>query len=383
MDASLQRGTPRRRPGLLLGFVIAGAVAVLVPTAATAGAHTRSSEPIVAYATAAVKKLTTPSTTWTGPTTGPKLAPDKTIVYVDGDASNSVNALWGTYLEQVGKRIGWTVKLIDGKGTAAGWQTAMEQALALKPDGIVTSTDGATMSSEFAKAQKLGIPVVGFHLTAGPGAYPQYHVYWNIGGKPQSIGAALADYIIADSQGKGSAIILYDHQYAVATMKAVAMKQEFAKCKTCKLLLYDSLPLNQMQTLVPQAMTSWVQKYPKPFYVMTCCDVYYDFAVVPLQTAHVPTSDVRLLGMDAPPTAYARIRSGKYEVVSVPEPQEEQAYQAIDELNRAIQHQKPSTYVPPTYLVTKANVNQAGGPQSQYKPAYPFAANYLKIWGVK
>lgn len=375
MDVSLQRGSLRRRPGLLLGLVAAAAVAVLVPTAASAD--------VVADAQAAVTKLTTPSETWTGPTTGPKLASGKHIVYVDGDASNSVNALWGTYLDQVTKKIGWTVTLIDGKGTAAGWQTAMEQALALKPDGIVTSTDGATMASEFAKAEALNIPIVGFHLTAGPGAYPDYHVYWNIGGAPDSIGAALADYIIADSQGKGQAIILYDSQFAVATMKAEAMKKEFAKCDTCTLLLYNSLPLNQMQTLMPQAMTSWVQKYSKPIYVMSCCDVYYDFAVVPLQAANVPADDVRLLGMDAPPTAYARIRQGKYEVVSVPEPQQEQAYMAIDQLNRAIQGEKPSTYVPPTYLVTKANVDKAGGTGSQYEPAYPYAANYLAIWGVK
>jgi ribose transport system substrate-binding protein len=375
MDVSLQRGTLRRRPGLLLGLVAAAAVAVLVPTAASAS--------IVADAQAAVMKLTTPSDTWTGPTSGPKLASGKHIVYVDGDASNSVNALWGTYLQKVTEKIGWTVTLIDGKGTAAGWQTAMEQALALKPDGIVTSTDAATMASEFAKAEGLGIPIVGFHLTAGPGAYPEYHVYWNIGGAPDSIGAALADYIIADSQGKGQAIIVYDAQYAVATMKAEAMKKEFAKCETCKLLLYDSLPLNQMQTLVPKAMTSWVQTYSRPFYVMTCCDVYYDFAVVPLQAAKVPYDDVRLLGMDAPPTAYARIRQGRYEIVSVPEPQQEEAYMAIDQLNRAIQGEKPSPYVPPTYLVTKANVDKAGGTESRYEPAYPYAAKYLEIWGIK
>jgi ribose transport system substrate-binding protein len=381
MDGSLQRGSPRRRTGLLLGLVAAAAFAVLVPTAATADSQANAS--IVADAKAAVEKVTTPSETWTGPTSGPKLASGKHIVYVDGDASNSVNALWGTYLQQVTEKIGWTVTLIDGKGTAAGWQTAMEQALALKPDGIVTSTDAATMASEFAKAQKLGIPIVGFHLTAGPGAYPDYNVYWNIGGEPTSIGAALADYIIAESEGKGQAIILYDNQYAVATMKAEAMKKEFAKCETCTLLLYDSLPLNQMQTLVPKAMTGWVQKYSKPFYVMTCCDVYYDFAVVPLQTAQVPFGDVRLLGMDAPPTAYARIRQGKYEIVSVPEPQQEEAYMAIDQLNRAIQGEKPSPYVPPTYLVTKANVETAGGTKSQYEPAYPYAAKYLENWGVK
>src|SRR5580658_10355276 len=121
MDGSLQRGSSRRRTRPLLGLVAAAAFAVLVPTAATADSQANAS--IVADAKAAVEKVTTPSETWTGPTSGPKLASGKHIVYVDGDASNSVNALWGAYLQQVTQKIGWSVTLIDGKGTAAGWQT--------------------------------------------------------------------------------------------------------------------------------------------------------------------------------------------------------------------------------------------------------------------
>jgi ribose transport system substrate-binding protein len=349
-------------------------------TAASAASATDPA--VIAQAEKVTRERSTPSTTWTGPTTAPKLASGKKIVYVSGDESNTVNSLWGKYLKQIAGQVGWQVTVIDGKGDPKGWQEAFSQALALKPDGIVASTDAATQKDLFAKAEAQKIPIVGFHLTAGPGPAPEFHVYYNLGGRPADIGGALADAIIADSKGKGRAVVLFDGQFAVARQKAEAMRDEFKKCAGCKLIDYDSLPLNQMQTLMPQAMSKWVQQYQKPFYVMTCCDVYYDFATQPLKTGNVPTGDVKLLGMDAPPKAYDRIRSGEYQTVSVPEPQKEQAYEAVDELNRAFHGDPPSTYQPPTYLLTKANADQAGGDQKQYIPEYDFAGAYLKAWGV-
>jgi prolipoprotein diacylglyceryltransferase len=49
---------------------------------------------------------------------------------------------------------------------------------------------------------------------------------YNITSSAKDIGNALADYIIADSKGKGRAIILYDAQYAIARLKAESMKHE-------------------------------------------------------------------------------------------------------------------------------------------------------------
>lgn len=321
-------------------------------------------------------------TEWTGPTSGPRIAPGKHVVCIPTDMKNTLSAEWCTDIVAIAKKIGWKAEIIDGRGTASGWVTAFNQAIALHPSGIVSSANAATVQPEIDDAVKRGIVIVGLHFTSVPGPSAKRHVFYNIESSPQGIGKAQADYVIAKSRGKGRAIILYDAEYAVARYKAEAMRDEFAKCTTCKLLAYVNLPLSQVSTLTPHAVSSWVTRFGLPFYVMTIADYYYDFVVPTLTQGGVPTKDVILLGSDGPPSAYDRIRNGQYEVATVPEPAELQAYETIDEFNRAFHHQPPYNYVPPAYLVTAQNIRTQGGDKNQFNPANGYAAHYLKIWGV-
>ena len=75
---------------------------------------------MVATSKAAVDKATATDATWDGPTTGPKAAAGKTIVYVAQSMQNPGVAGVATGLEEAAKTIGWTLKTIDGQGTPAG-----------------------------------------------------------------------------------------------------------------------------------------------------------------------------------------------------------------------------------------------------------------------
>jgi ribose transport system substrate-binding protein len=66
----------------------------------------------------------------------------------------------------------------------------------------------------------------------------------------------------------------------------------------------------------------------------------------------------------------------------VSEPIELQAYQAIDELNRALNKMPPSGFVQPPYLVTRANVSREGGEKDIFVPANHYKEHYLRIWSV-
>ncbi len=337
---------------------------------------------VLALAQAATAARTGLQTQWTGPVSGPRIASAKYIICIPTDMKNTLSAEWCSNIVAISKKIGWKAEIIDGQGTANGWTIAFNQAIALHPDGIVSSANADTVQPEIDNAAKRGIVIVGLHFTSVPGADPKRHVFYNIESSPQGIGQAEADYVIATSQGKGRAIILYDAEYSVARYKAEAMKAEFAKCGTCKLLAYVNLPLSQVSTLTPQAVSSWITHYGLPFYVMTIADYYYDFAVPVLTQGGVPQSGVNLVGSDGAPSAYDRIRNGLYQTATVPEPAEEQAYEAIDEFNRAFHGQPPYNYVPPAYLVTAQNIHTQGGDRNQFNPANGYAQHYLKIWGL-
>jgi ribose transport system substrate-binding protein len=335
-------------------------------------------------AEAVVKKFTGPQTTWSGPTAGPKAPAGKHIVFISCGAFNQICVSVGKSVEEAAGKIGWEVTTIDGKGNASGWLSAWNQALALKPDGIIGFTSADAVQAPIQEAKSMGIPVVGVLAAAKPGPDPEEGLFANVSQDPASIGAAEAQYAIAKSKGTARAIVVYDALYAIARYKAEAMKAEIAKCSGCKLLEYVNTPAAQIEQNAGQLISSWVTKYgSEPIWILTVGDVFADFMVSPLRSGGVNPSDVMIVAADGFPSAYARIRKGDYQVATFPQPHTQLAYQAVDELVRAMSGAAASGYAPDVYIVDKSDIDQNGGEQDKYIPANGFAEHYLSIWTGK
>ena len=141
-------------------------------------------------------------------------------------------------------------------------------------------------------------------------------------------------------------------------------------------------PIAEVAQRQPQLFISWSQKYGTPLYVTAVADYTLDFQVPALRSAGVNVGDIKLVGADGQRSAYERIRTGEYQVVTVSEPTEMQAYQAVDEINRAIQGEPPSGFVQAPYLVTPQNVDAEGGDQNAFVPTNDYKKRYLELWGV-
>jgi ribose transport system substrate-binding protein len=59
-----------------------------------------------------------------------------------------------------------------------------------------------------------------------------------------------------------------------------------------------------------------------------------------------------------------------------------QAFQAIDELNRAFNGEEPSGFVQDPYLVTPDNIDREGGDQNTFIPSNGYEEKYFELWGV-
>ena len=70
---------------------------------------------------------------WAGPTSGPEAVSNRTIVYVAQTMTNPGVAGAANGVRDAGRAIGWNVRVIDGGGTPAGFQSAMSEAVALRP----------------------------------------------------------------------------------------------------------------------------------------------------------------------------------------------------------------------------------------------------------
>jgi ribose transport system substrate-binding protein len=362
---------------------LAGSAAIVSAIIAIALASAARADDAVAQAKADVARYAGPQTKWEGPTSGPKPDAGKSIVYLSGDEQNDISHLYGVYIKQAGEKLGWKVTIIDGKGSPTSWLAGMNQGIALKPDGIALFADAASLKDPIRAGVAQGVKFVGLHAAGLPGPQPDLNLFVNIQEDPREIGKAEAAWAIADSNGKARVVVLSHNEYAIAEVKSMATKAEIEKCGGCKVLEYVNSPASEAAQRQPQLTTSWVQRFGLPLYATSVGDNDWDFAVPVLRSGGVDPDQAKLIAADGNRSAYDRIRKGgQYQVVTVSEPIELQAYQAIDELNRALHGQPPSGFVQPPFLVTKENIHLEGGDQNTFIPSNDYKKHYFQIWGV-
>ncbi len=334
-------------------------------------------------AKALVAKATSPSTDWTGPTSGPK-APSghKTIAYVSSDQSYVSYVNWGNGVQDAAAKLGWKVVTYDGKGTVSGNLAAMQQAVASNPDAIVTSADASALRGGIKQAVNAYIPVIGIHATAFPGPDPSLNLFDNIATNPASIGEAQAAYLIASSNGTARQVHMLDNSYAIARFKAQAATDPIKHLSTAKFLAQINIPVAEQTSRIPTAVSGMLSQYrgDGPIWVTTCCDNFYPYVASALRSSGATPDQVKLVGSDGPPSAYDMIRKGDYEVATVPEPSTLFGYMAVDSIVHAMNGVAPADYSPPAFLVTKDDVDKEGGDKNQYIPSNGFACHYANTW---
>ncbi len=335
----------------------------------------------VAEANAIVAERTKRQTDWMGPTEGPRApAGSFTIAYVSPDQSYTPHVLWGRGVEEAAHALGWKVITFNGQGTVSGTLTAMQQALAANPAAIVTPADANALQKPIKDAVARHIPVIGIHATAFPGPHPDLGLYMNIVSNPAEIGQTEAAYVIAMSDGKARDIHMVDDSYAIARFKAKATTTPIANCPGCKMLETVNMPLGDASARMSSTVSGLLARYGDSWWMTTCCDGYYTNVAAALRAAGASPDKIKLVGADAPPSAYDMIRKGGFEVASVPEPSSLFGYEAIDAVIHAMAGEEPAHFIQPTFLIVKQNVDSEGGDKNEFVPSNHFACHYMNIW---
>src|SRR4051794_29237548 len=102
-----------------------------------AASAARAEDDPLAAAKQRIAAATAKAGKWDGPTTGPKAATGKTIIYVAGDLRNGGTEGVSRGVEEAAKAIGWELRVLDGHGDISARTAAMSQAIALNPSGII------------------------------------------------------------------------------------------------------------------------------------------------------------------------------------------------------------------------------------------------------
>jgi ribose transport system substrate-binding protein len=354
---------------------------------ASVTANTQAADDILAQAKAYTTDVTKSHQPWTGPTTGPAAQHGKTVVFVSADQRDSGPRGVAEAVQQAARTIGWNYRLIDGQGSISGRSAALNQAIALKPDGIVLgSVDEKEQAALIQQATSHGIKIVGWHSLSKPGPAPQYGIFTNLATDPLDVAKAAVMYVIAKSDGKAGVVIFTDSTYEIATAKSDAMAALVKKCAGCQLLKVEDTPLSDTATRIPQLSATLLQRYGARWtWALTINDMPFDFMSPTLQQAGYKGTGP-LLGVSAgngSESAFQRIRDKDYQMATVAEPVSQQGWQAVDELNRAFSGVPASGFTAPVHLVTEANVASDGGKENQYDPDNNYRDVYRHIWNIK
>jgi len=333
-----------------------------------------------------VATVTAPGTPWTGPTTGPTAQPRKLIVYVSSDQRNGGPQGAGDGAQDAAKAIGWDFRILDGQGSVQGRTTALNQAIALKPDGIILgNVDTQEQAPVIRRAAMLGIKMVGWHIGPAPGPVTDPPVFTNVTTDPREVAKAAAMYAIVDSNGTANVIHFKDSITTISTAKTNASEEVIKGCAGCRVLETEDTPMGDLANRMPSLTTSLLTKYGKQWtYAIAVNDLYFDFSAPSLQAAGVdPTSGYprQISSGDGSVTAFQRIRQRRYQIGTVAEPLHLQGWMCIDELNRAFAGQPTSGFVPPPHLFIASNLDRDGGPNNVYEPENGYKDVYRKIWG--
>jgi len=333
-----------------------------------------------------IATVTAPGTPWTGPTSGPTAQPKKLIVYVSSDQRNGGPQGAGDGARDAAQVIGWELRILDGQGSVQGRTTALNQAMALKPDGIILgNVDTQEQAPAIRRAAMLGIKLVGWHIAPGPGPISDPPVFTNVTTDPREVAKAAAMYAIVDSNGTANVVLFKDSITTISTAKTDASAEVIRQCGGCKVLETQDTPMGDLANRMPSLTTSLLTKYGKQWtYSIAVNDLYFDFSAPSLQAAGIdpPSGYPRQISSgDGSVTAFQRIRQKRYQIGTVAEPLHLQGWMTIDELNRAFAGQSPSGFVPPPHLFVASNISRDGGANNVYEPENGYKDVYRKIWG--
>lgn len=348
--------------------------------------HLAHADALVDEAKAAVAKASARADKWDGPTTGPKAAPGKSIVFVAGDMRNGGILGVAQGVQEAARVIGWTYRGIDGQGSVSGQASALSQAIALKPDAIILGgSDAVEQRAGLEAGAKQGIVIVAWHGGPKPGPMRDTPVFANVVTDSMQVARIAAMKAIADSDGHAGVVIFADSTYAMAISKGRAMEAVIKTCAGCEVLAFEDTPLADVSTRIPQLTTTLLQRNgAKWTYSLAINDLYYDFMPPSLSAAGLQGDGAphNISAGDGSESAFQRIRAHDYQIATVPEPLAMQGWQAVDEVNRAIAHESWSGYVPDVHLVTAQNIAFDGGSKNVFDPDNNYRAEYKKIWGI-
>jgi ribose transport system substrate-binding protein len=316
------------------------------------------------------------------PASSPPAAKDKFLVAVScGVSIEGCRAISQGHVEAA-KALGWKTQLIDGKGNAQGWSSAIQSAIQLKPDVIALGAiDPSAVADDLKAAKAAGIKVVA--TTSGPEAgSPGVDFSNGLEGISKPVGKDSADYALSKSGKDTNALVLYYPEFAASLVRRDAFLAEYKKlCPTCKA---KTLPVKiaEWGTTLPARIQATLQQNPNINWIFNPADETAIDSANAIQAAGL-TGKVKVVGGNGEKQSFQRVASDPSYAAVPATSYFLAAWEAADAANRLVSGDKPAPLiVQANRLMDQSNVKEV--PSGQYYSGdFDFRKAYEALWGAQ
>jgi ribose transport system substrate-binding protein len=369
--------TPGRGSTWHKAVSLAGAMALAAALAAgcgssdgnddsSAGASAVPSSAASAAAAKIVARASKPIASWDG--FGPAIKPPagKHIVAIEC-SSLGVGCVQGaTAVKEAAGSLGWSADVVNGKGDPTVWNSAIQNAVASRADGIVLMAISPELVKDgIAKAKAAGIPVAA--ALVGPKAdalaVPD----------AQDGGQSMAAYLTQVSGGKANILVLSDAEFALTDARNKAMTSALGQsCLGCKVKTVE-FTFATMPTKLPGQIASTLQADPAIDYVVAPFDAAATFVRQGIQQGG---GKAKLASFEGDPPTLKTIGDG-VQIADLATPNVWVGWQSVDNIARILLKQPVADAPLPTRLFTTENKGDA----ADWDGDFDFKSKYKHLWG--
>lgn len=323
-----------------------------------------------------------PVTEVDGPTAAFKQPSDKHILILSCGSSGQGCVNEAEEEKKVAESLGWTVDVVDGKLDPTVWNQVIKQAAETGIDGIIAVSSDPNL---FAEAMEVvAAKDIPFVLTQqAPGAQDVAGIDTYIAPDPKVGGADVAEWIIADSDGKADVLILDFPGFTNVNQRAATIKERLeSDCPDCKVRVSDVAPATIGTNLAP-LVTNQLQQNPGTDYIWGSDDCCVSFMLQGIQQAG-KTNEVKLASMTGYPEQMTQLKTGELSA-ELASPTFYAAWLAIDTVGRLMAGEETEKFWRlPQRIWTDGTI--ADAPPEVFEVGWntevDYESKFQELWGV-
>ncbi|MBV1706694.1 MAG: hypothetical protein KGQ37_05755 [Hyphomicrobiales bacterium] len=322
--------------------------------------------------------------TWAGPTSGPKaVAAQHLVLITDGTAQGA--ARFTRALQDAASAIGWQVSVRNIAGNAAALRMALEQAIIDQPHGIfIFGFDPTPAMAAMKAGAAVGVKFVGVESGSSAPDAKALPYFAKIGPSQDERARLAANAAITFRDGHAGAVILTDSSRPGDVHVARLIELQVRKCTSCKVLSVVDVSRNATVPVMKAQIKSLQQLYGSRWNVtLAPSDRYFrDFgAGLARLGLKAPDWPAGIAAGEGSAAALKRIAAQAGETATLARPLTIEAWQAIDEMNRALAgNDAASRFAMPALLVNSQNASDPALAGGTYDPALHYRHAYQMLW---